>query len=106
MARPATAYRWGLALLAGFATAGAGSAAGPDDRADRPAATLADLDPQFLRRPLESPPPGRRELTQPGSPPAAVEPLVQNPVLPPLRYAGPSSVAPREVHATSDFVPV
>lgn len=98
MARVATAYRWGFALLAGLAAAT--TAAAQPVSPYNPPAVLPDLKPDILRRPLESPPP------TPATPPAEAAAPVSNPVLPPLGFSGPSSVAPREVQSTSDFVPV
>ena len=55
---------------------------------------------QLLDRPLESSP----TPAPPFAPP--LDTLFQTPVEPPLGFAGPSGIAPREMQETSDFVPV
>jgi hypothetical protein len=110
MVRTAAA-NWCAGLL-GLALAGFAAAADPPTAQDlpppRPSATAAPEppagpNPPVLRRPLESPPP-TAEPTPAATPPP--DGLLRTPTEPPLGFAGPSGILPREEQESSHFVPV
>lgn len=103
--------RWqGMALVACLVLGNASLAAPPEPGAEGNAAPSAspsaaspndtELNPPFLRRPLQ-------DLPGPETPETGSQaPFLETPFLPPLGFTGKSSVAPRAAQENSDFIPV
>lgn len=95
-----------LFLAAGFLGGTPGRACGqeavpaPADERSANTSTVPER-PRFLDRPIESAPPPVPPEQAPAS-----DTLLQNPMLPPLGFAGPSGIVPRDTQQTSDFVPI
>ncbi len=101
MARNRLSHSWKGLPLAGVLLAVCCWTGSPCWAADDNGAAPGELLPRFLDRPIEARPP-----EPPADLAAAPEPLLQNPMNPPLGFTGPSGILPRDAQETSDFVPI